>query len=102
MAPSDKSNKDQATNASGDADLAQAYRDLARGEQAATALESNLSNLESRLDAILAALEAKEDSQSSTPAKIDGSSQVKSSAGLSAKPQEGSNGDAAEDKEDAA
>ncbi|KAF4466168.1 hypothetical protein FALBO_6975 [Fusarium albosuccineum] len=38
-----------------------------RGEQAATALEANLSNLESKLDAILARLDAQGDSQSSTP-----------------------------------
>ncbi|KAF4992172.1 hypothetical protein FDECE_13792 [Fusarium decemcellulare] len=39
-----------------------------RGEQAATALEANLSNLESKLDAILARLDAQGDSQSSTSA----------------------------------
>jgi len=38
--------------------IAQAYRDLLRGEQAATTLETNLTNLESRLDALLAAFEA--------------------------------------------
>lgn len=38
-------------------DLAQAYRDLARGEQAAAAMEANLTNLESKLDALLAAAE---------------------------------------------
>jgi hypothetical protein len=42
------------------ADLAQAYKDLLRGEQAATALEANLTNLESKLDALLAAFEANE------------------------------------------
>ncbi|QLI65603.1 uncharacterized protein G6M90_00g012120 [Metarhizium brunneum] len=41
------------------ADLAQAYRELVKGEQAATALEANLTNLESKLDAMLAALEEK-------------------------------------------
>ena len=35
----------------------QAYRDLARGEQAAAAMEANLTNLESKLDALLAAAE---------------------------------------------
>ncbi|KAH9243008.1 hypothetical protein K456DRAFT_130027 [Colletotrichum gloeosporioides 23] len=30
--------------------IAQAYRDLQRGEQAASALEANLTNLENRLD----------------------------------------------------
>jgi hypothetical protein len=42
------------------ADLAQTYKDLLRGEQAATALEANLTNLESKLDALLAAFEANE------------------------------------------
>jgi hypothetical protein len=42
------------------ADLAQAYKDLVRGEQAAAALESNLTNLESKLDALLAAFETAE------------------------------------------
>ncbi|VUC27139.1 unnamed protein product [Clonostachys rosea] len=47
--------------AQGDAnDLAKAYRELLRGEQAATALEANLSNLESKLDALLAAYEPAE------------------------------------------
>ncbi|KAI9904755.1 hypothetical protein N3K66_001284 [Trichothecium roseum] len=41
-------------------DLAQAYQELAKGEQAATAMEANLSNLESKLDALLAAFEAAE------------------------------------------
>ncbi|KAG8666083.1 hypothetical protein FPOAC2_11176 [Fusarium poae] len=70
MAPTDDANN-RATKAagSGDADLAQAYRDLARGEQAATNLENNLTNLESRLDAILAALEASENLQAPAAAK---------------------------------
>lgn len=37
--------------------MAQAYKELTRGEQTASALEANLTNLESKLDAILAALE---------------------------------------------
>ncbi|KAG9256936.1 uncharacterized protein F5Z01DRAFT_441398 [Emericellopsis atlantica] len=41
-----------------EADLAQAYKEIMRGEQAATAMENNLSNLESKLDAILAAFDA--------------------------------------------
>ncbi|TDZ17819.1 hypothetical protein Cob_v009360 [Colletotrichum orbiculare MAFF 240422] len=41
--------------------IAQAYRDLLRGEQAATALEANLTNLENRLDALLAAFEYPEE-----------------------------------------
>ncbi|KAL2124586.1 hypothetical protein VTJ04DRAFT_951 [Mycothermus thermophilus] len=36
--------------------LAQALRELARGEQTASTLEANLTSLESKLDAILAAL----------------------------------------------
>ncbi|KAI0394056.1 hypothetical protein F5Y17DRAFT_279343 [Xylariaceae sp. FL0594] len=39
------------------AEMSQAFKDLARGEQQAAALEANLTRLESRLDAILAALE---------------------------------------------
>ncbi|KHN96317.1 uncharacterized protein MAM_05903 [Metarhizium album ARSEF 1941] len=42
-----------------DANPDQAYRELAKGEQAATALEANLTNLESKLDAMLLALEDK-------------------------------------------
>ncbi|PTB65365.1 hypothetical protein BBK36DRAFT_21163 [Trichoderma citrinoviride] len=41
--------------------IIQALRDLARGEQAATAMEANLTNLESKLDALLAAFEPLED-----------------------------------------
>ncbi|KAH6898303.1 hypothetical protein B0T10DRAFT_601286 [Thelonectria olida] len=58
MAPShdtDNNNRPSSSTES-DADLAQAYRDLARGEQAATALEADLTKLESKLDAFLAAL----------------------------------------------
>ncbi|KAF4999761.1 hypothetical protein FGRMN_2230 [Fusarium graminum] len=62
-----------------------------RGEQAATALENNLSNLESRLDAILAALEAKEDSQ--PPATVTGSRD---------EPQDSINSDTTKDSKDAA
>ncbi|KUI65791.1 hypothetical protein VM1G_11372 [Cytospora mali] len=35
-------------------ELAQAFRDLARGEQTASALEANLTSLESKLDELLA------------------------------------------------
>ncbi|KAM5351682.1 hypothetical protein ACJ41O_004405 [Fusarium nematophilum] len=111
MAPSDQSAANSRTSkASGDADLAQAYRDLARGEQAATALEANLSNLESKLDAILAALEAKSDPQTTTAAaatakihdrakilsQADGGSAVQDSAG------QDKDKDEARDKEDVA
>ncbi|KAJ4268247.1 hypothetical protein NW762_002309 [Fusarium torreyae] len=79
---------------------------LSRGEQAATALESNLSNLESRLDAILAALEAKEDPQSSptaTAAKAEASSKATGAADHKDKLQDASSSDnAPKDKKDAA
>lgn len=41
--------------------IAQAYKELTRGEQAATALEANLAKLESRLDELLAGLGALEE-----------------------------------------
>ncbi|PTB46838.1 uncharacterized protein TrAFT101_003722 [Trichoderma asperellum] len=44
-------------------DLAQALRELARGEQTATAMEANLTNLESKLDALLAAFEQLEEEE---------------------------------------
>ncbi|KAM0554078.1 hypothetical protein ACHAPJ_006876 [Fusarium lateritium] len=75
------------------------------GEQAATALESNLSNLESRLDAILAALEAKEDPQSSataTAAKAEPSSKATGAAGHEDEVQDGyGSHDATKDKDTA-
>ncbi|KAI9167002.1 hypothetical protein HJFPF1_03121 [Paramyrothecium foliicola] len=61
MSPSQHS--PPAASKTDDADLAQAYKDLLRGEQAATALEANLSNLESKLDALLATFEAKNPEQ---------------------------------------
>ncbi|KAL6908493.1 hypothetical protein GGI43DRAFT_392891 [Trichoderma evansii] len=42
-------------------DLAQALRELSKGEQTATAMEANLTNLESKLDALLAAFEQLEE-----------------------------------------
>ncbi|KAK2131184.1 hypothetical protein ACKRZS_014680 [Fusarium odoratissimum] len=105
MAPSDTNNRatkpPASGSSSGDADLAQAYRDLARGEQAATALENNLSNLESRLDAILAALEARE-----TPQMPATAAKVNSSPGAADKDQkgrslDGANGDAEKIEKDA-
>ncbi|RYO74799.1 hypothetical protein DL764_010682 [Monosporascus ibericus] len=45
-------------------EMAQAFNDLARGEQHATALEANLTNLENRLDALLASIEGR-------PAQLD-------------------------------
>ncbi|CAN8099250.1 unnamed protein product [Discula destructiva] len=38
-------------------ELAQAFRELARGEQTAAALEANLTSLESKLDKLLASFE---------------------------------------------
>ncbi|KAI1341562.1 hypothetical protein F5Y15DRAFT_376481 [Xylariaceae sp. FL0016] len=39
------------------AELAQAFKDLARGEQQAAVIEANLTALEDKLDALLAAVE---------------------------------------------
>ncbi|RFU73779.1 hypothetical protein TARUN_8480 [Trichoderma arundinaceum] len=55
--PAAGSTKPDQPDAVPEVDLAQALRDLARGEQAATAMEANLTNLESKLDALLAAFE---------------------------------------------
>ncbi|KAI0160318.1 hypothetical protein GGR57DRAFT_499730 [Xylariaceae sp. FL1272] len=53
------SSKDQQGQASStQAEMAQAFKDLARGEQQAAAIEANLTNLENKLDALLAAFEA--------------------------------------------
>ncbi|OAA77819.1 hypothetical protein LEL_04642 [Akanthomyces lecanii RCEF 1005] len=41
-------------------DLATAYREITKGEQTAAQLEANLTNLESKLDAMLAAFEQQE------------------------------------------
>lgn len=43
--------------------MAQALRDLARGEQTASALEANLTALESKLDELLASFEASVDEE---------------------------------------
>ncbi|KAI1433754.1 hypothetical protein GGR50DRAFT_695804 [Xylaria sp. CBS 124048] len=40
------------------AELAQAFRDLARGEQQAATIEANLTRLESKLEDLLASIEA--------------------------------------------
>ncbi|GAB1310425.1 hypothetical protein MFIFM68171_00635 [Madurella fahalii] len=47
--------------------LAQALRDLARGEQTATTLEANLTDLEGKLDAILASLGVSTDDEGPAP-----------------------------------
>ncbi|GAW19931.1 hypothetical protein ANO14919_094240 [Xylariales sp. No.14919] len=39
-------------------EMIQAFRDLARGEQQAAAIEANLASIESKLDALLASVEA--------------------------------------------
>ncbi|UZP44382.1 hypothetical protein NXS19_012194 [Fusarium pseudograminearum] len=97
MAPTSDANSrttKAAGSDSGDADLAQAYRDLARGEQAATNLENNLTNLESRLDAILAALEANENLQAFAATKAsqtNDSSQGTRATGNQDKLQDGTN-----------
>ncbi|RGP62127.1 hypothetical protein FSPOR_9436 [Fusarium sporotrichioides] len=104
MAPTDDANN-RATKAagSGDVDLAQAYRDLARGEQAATNLENNLTNLESRLDAILAALEANENLQAPAAAKVaqaNDSRQGTRATDNQNKSQDDTNGNAEKDEGD--
>ncbi|KAI2640728.1 hypothetical protein GGS26DRAFT_586726 [Hypomontagnella submonticulosa] len=43
--------------ASTQAEMAQAFKDLARGERQAAALEASLTSLESKLDALLASVE---------------------------------------------
>ncbi|KAM0250984.1 hypothetical protein ACHAP5_001864 [Fusarium lateritium] len=78
-----------------------------QGEHAATALENNLSNLESRLDAILAALEAKEDSQSSatataTVSKPEDFSKAKGTEDSKDELQDSTNGDAVKESKDRA
>ncbi|SPJ75616.1 uncharacterized protein FTOL_05347 [Fusarium torulosum] len=75
------------------------------GEHAATALENNLSNLECRLDAILAALEAKEDPQSPATAiasKAEDSSKAKGAEDPKDEPHDGTNGDAVKVSKDTA
>ncbi|KAI1756538.1 hypothetical protein F4782DRAFT_526224 [Xylaria castorea] len=48
------------------AEMAQAFRDLTRGEQQAAAIEANLASLESKLDALLASIE------DADPAEVNG------------------------------
>ncbi|KAL6696187.1 hypothetical protein J3F84DRAFT_327105 [Trichoderma pleuroticola] len=69
---SSKPDQDQ-PEAAPEVDLAQALRELARGEQTATAMETNLTNLESKLDAILAAFDDMErEKGAKTMEKVDG------------------------------
>ncbi|CCT65757.1 uncharacterized protein FFB20_04908 [Fusarium fujikuroi] len=106
MAPSDTNNRATeplaSGSSSGDADMAQAYRDLARGEQAATALENNLSNLESRLDAILAALEARETTQMPAAVAKANSSLGAADKGHKGRSPDGTNGAAEKIEKDSA
>ncbi|KAL7950814.1 hypothetical protein V8C42DRAFT_131481 [Trichoderma barbatum] len=55
--PETNSSKPDQSEAAPEVDLAQALRELSRGEQTATAMEANLNNLESKLDALLAAFD---------------------------------------------
>ncbi|KAL8836482.1 MAG: hypothetical protein Q9176_006255 [Flavoplaca citrina] len=49
--------EDETTPELGDADIAVAFQEIARGEQAATAMENQLTALESKIDALLASAE---------------------------------------------
>ncbi|KAI1767557.1 hypothetical protein GGR53DRAFT_99288 [Hypoxylon sp. FL1150] len=57
MSNSQEPNGDAASATSTQAALAQAYKDIAMGEQHATALEASLTSLEGKLDALLASIE---------------------------------------------
>ncbi|PTB58738.1 hypothetical protein M431DRAFT_503693 [Trichoderma harzianum CBS 226.95] len=77
MAASSETNssKPDQPEAAPEVDLAQALRELARGEQTATAMEANLTNLESKLDAILAAFDDMErEKGAKNTEKVDGES----------------------------
>ncbi|KAF7929446.1 uncharacterized protein EAE98_005364 [Botrytis deweyae] len=52
--------------ATSDADLAQALKELQRGEKTAQMLESNLTNLEKKIDDLLASFEAQGSAQPET------------------------------------
>ncbi|RKU41631.1 hypothetical protein DL546_000620 [Coniochaeta pulveracea] len=67
-------------------ELAQALQELAKGEQTATALENNLSSLESKIDALLASFEEQERSQTrhaagNPPSDADGNGAEAESTG---------------------
>ncbi|KAI4191474.1 MAG: hypothetical protein L6R41_000008 [Letrouitia leprolyta] len=47
----------------GDADIAKALQELARGEQTASAMENQLSALEQKIDALLASAESQDKAQ---------------------------------------
>ncbi|KAI0136632.1 hypothetical protein BJ170DRAFT_689057 [Xylariales sp. AK1849] len=50
-------NGPSSNGASSEAEMAHAFRELARGEQQAAAMEANLAKLENKLDALLAQFE---------------------------------------------
>ncbi|ODA82964.1 hypothetical protein RJ55_01473 [Drechmeria coniospora] len=56
--------------------MAEAYRELARAERTAQALESNLSSLETKLDDILAALESREGAANQVPTERNGTADM--------------------------
>ncbi|KAI1774050.1 hypothetical protein F4818DRAFT_90357 [Hypoxylon cercidicola] len=64
-------NGDAVSAASPQAALAQAYKDIARGEQHAAALEASLTSLESKLDVLLASIENSAASSAVPQAKRD-------------------------------
>ncbi|KAF7856069.1 hypothetical protein EAF04_010024 [Stromatinia cepivora] len=63
MSSSSDNKKDNSENGDislSDADVAQAFKELQRGEKTAQMLESNLTNLEKKIDDLLASFEAQE------------------------------------------
>ncbi|PHH60391.1 hypothetical protein CDD81_1704 [Ophiocordyceps australis] len=54
--------------ANGEAALAEAYKELAKGEQAASVLEANLDSLEARIDALLSSVEQTTETKPSSSA----------------------------------
>ncbi|KAB2570067.1 uncharacterized protein LTHEOB_12040 [Lasiodiplodia theobromae] len=62
-------NGDSSQGHAGDADLAQAFKDLARGEQTASALENHLDALEARIEDLLAAADSQQSASSQNTAR---------------------------------
>ncbi|APA06796.1 predicted protein [Sclerotinia sclerotiorum 1980 UF-70] len=63
MSPSSDTKKEDAESGDislSDADVAQAFKELQRGEKTAQMLESNLTDLEKKIDDLLASFEAQE------------------------------------------
>ncbi|KAL8773138.1 MAG: hypothetical protein Q9209_001814 [Squamulea sp. 1 TL-2023] len=52
---------EQKTTESGDADIAKAFQELAKGERAASAMENQLTVLERKIDALLASADSSGD-----------------------------------------